>query len=79
MADSLLIDIDPDICFGKPHIRGTRLKVSFILDLLGSGWTIDDVLHEYDHITREAVLACLSYAGTILENYRAKPGVKDAT
>ena len=38
-----------------------------------------DILCEYDHITREAVLACLSYAGTILENYRAKPGVKDAT
>jgi len=42
-----LIDIDPDICFGKPHIKGTRIKVSFILELVSSGWTIEEILQEY--------------------------------
>lgn len=61
--DNLLsrISIDPNICFGKPCIRGHRIWVSLILDLLASGETIEDILEEYPSIEREDVLACLAY------------------
>ena len=75
MTDRIVID--PEICFGKPHIKGTRLKVSFILELLGSGWNIKEILKEYDHIRREDVLACLSYAGKLLDNLKQDIGAID--
>jgi uncharacterized protein (DUF433 family) len=61
--DNLLsrISIDPNICFGKPCIRGHRIWVSLILDLLASGETIEEILEEYPSIEREDVLACLAY------------------
>lgn len=68
------IVVDPAICFGKPHIKGTRLKVSFILELLGSGWTVEEILQEYDHVRRKDVLACLSYAGKLLDNIKQDIG-----
>jgi uncharacterized protein (DUF433 family) len=61
------ISIDPDICFGKPHIKGTRIKVSFILELVSSGWTIEQIQQEYDHLSREQIIACLIYAGHIVD------------
>jgi uncharacterized protein (DUF433 family) len=67
-----LIDIDPDICFGKPHIKGTRIKVSFILELVSSGWTIEEILQEYEHLTREQVIAALIYAGRVADIHRGK-------
>lgn len=67
-----LISIDPDICFGKPHIRGTRIKVSFILELITSGWTIDQILQEYEHLSREQVIASLIYAGHIVDTHEKK-------
>ena len=65
-----LISIDKDICFGKPHIRGTRIKVSFILELVSSGWTIEKILQEYDHLTREQIIACLNYAGKVVDAHK---------
>jgi uncharacterized protein (DUF433 family) len=61
--DNLLsrISIDPNICFGKPCIRGHRIWVSLVVDLLASGETIEDILEEYPSIEREDVLACLAY------------------
>jgi len=56
-----LITIDPDICFGKPHIKGTRIKVSFILELVSSGWTIEQILREYDHLSKDQIIACLIF------------------
>jgi uncharacterized protein (DUF433 family) len=67
-----LITIEPDICFGKPHIKGTRIKVSFILDLVSSGWTIEQILKEYDHLSREQIIACLIYAGRVVDAYEGK-------
>lgn len=55
------IAIDPDICFGKACIRGTRIWVSLILDLLASGATFEELLTEYPQLTREDVLAALAY------------------
>lgn len=55
------ISIDPNICHGKPCIKGTRIWVSLILDFLASGDSIDDILAAYPHLTREDILACIAY------------------
>lgn len=55
------IVLNPEICAGKPIIKGTRLKVEFILELLAEGWTYEKIAEEYD-ITREDILAVLEYA-----------------
>ena len=55
------ISISPNICFGKPCIRGHRIWVSLILDFLASGMTIPEILAEYPGITSEDVLACIAY------------------
>jgi uncharacterized protein (DUF433 family) len=46
---------------GKPAIKGTRIAVDLILEKLSCGDTIDDLLEAYPHITREAILACLTF------------------
>jgi len=51
------ISIDPNVCFGKPCIRGTRIWVSLILDYLASGMTVEEVIQEYPYLTHEDMLA----------------------
>lgn len=65
--DNLLsrISIDPNICFGKPCIKGHRIWVSLILDYLAAGETIESILEEYPGIEREDILACLAYGAEI--------------
>ena len=53
------IVIDPEVMVGKPVIKGTRLTVQFILGLLAQGMTMDEILKEYNKLTREDILACL--------------------
>lgn len=55
------ITIDPNICFGKPCIRGHRVWVSLILDLLASGASVQELLGEYPGLEEEDILACLAY------------------
>lgn len=55
------ISIDPNVCFGKPCIKGHRIWVSLILDFLASGWKAQDVLREYPGIEEADVLACIAY------------------
>ena len=55
------ISIDPEICFGKPCIRGHRIWVSLVLDLLASGCTVDELLKRYPGIEEADVLACIAY------------------
>jgi uncharacterized protein (DUF433 family) len=64
------ITVNPKILVGKPIIKGTRISVEFVVDLLGRGWTVDRVLREYDHLTPEDIQACLAYAGDILKSER---------
>jgi uncharacterized protein (DUF433 family) len=64
------ITIDPNVLVGKPIIKGTRISVEFVVDLLGRGWTVEQILEEYDHLTREDIQACLAYAGEILKSER---------
>ena len=68
--DDLLqrIVLDPKIMVGKPVIRGTRLTVEYVIGLLAGGATIEEVLREYDGLTREDVLACLAFAAHSLQN-----------
>jgi uncharacterized protein (DUF433 family) len=56
------IIIDPEVMVGKPIIRGTRLTVQYILGLLANGVAIDELLQEYEGLTREDILACLLFA-----------------
>ena len=55
------ISIDPNICFGKPCIRGHRIWVSLVLDLLADGWTVEQLLDEYPGVEEADILACIAY------------------
>ena len=55
------ISIDPNVCFGKPCIRGTRIWVSLLLDLLADGMSVEEVLTEYPHLAEEDVRAAIAY------------------
>ena len=52
---------DENILAGKPVIKGTRLAVEFIIDLLAHGWTDAEILENYPHIVQEDIRACLAY------------------
>ncbi|RJP48581.1 MAG: DUF433 domain-containing protein [Anaerolineaceae bacterium] len=61
------IIIDPNILFGKPIIKGTRLAVEFIVDLTAQGWPESEITRNYPGITHEDITACLKYATNILQ------------
>jgi uncharacterized protein (DUF433 family) len=61
------IALDPNILVGKPIIKGTRLAVEFVIDLLAQGWSIEEILRNYPGITPEDIQACLSYASATLK------------
>lgn len=63
-----LISYNPKILNGKPHIRGTRLSVEFILELFASGATRDDVLTAYPQLTFAAIEEALRYAAQSIKN-----------
>src|SRR5215212_4312864 len=60
------ISVDPDICNGKPVVRGTRITVQTILGFLAAGDSIEDVLEEYPNLRRDDILACLDYAASLV-------------
>lgn len=62
------IVIDPDVCHGKPCIKGTRIMVSNILNLLSHGASVEEVLEGYPQITREDVYEALSYAESMVKD-----------
>ncbi len=55
------ISVNPSICFGKPCIRGHRIWVSLILDLLASGWSHKEILDNYPGLEEEDILASIAY------------------
>jgi uncharacterized protein (DUF433 family) len=55
------ISVDPNVCFGKPCIRGTRIWVSLILDFLDSGMSFDEILAEYPQLAEEDIRAAIVY------------------
>lgn len=67
------IVVDPEVLAGKPVIRGTRLAVEFILDLLAAGQSETDIVANYPGLAHEDVLACLAYASHLAHEYKAYP------
>ena len=61
------ITIDPDICHGKPTIRGLRYPVDNILELMASGMTMDELLVDYPDLEKEDFLACIDYAAKLTQ------------
>lgn len=58
---------------GKPVVKGTRLAVEFIIDLLAQGWTETEILRNYPGLTHEDIRACLLYASTVLKAEKVYP------
>ena len=63
------IDIHPDICNGRPVIAGTRIPVQTIMEFLGAGDSIDEVLEAYPSLEREDVYACIRFAAKLMANH----------
>ena len=59
------ITIDPEVCHGKPCIRGLRYPVESVLELMAGGMSVDQVLADYEDLEREDILAALSYAARL--------------
>ena len=67
MADR--IDIHPDICNGRPVIAGTRIPVQTIMEFLGAGDSIDELLEAYPSLKREDVYACIQFSAKLMANH----------
>ena len=63
------ITSDPEICHGKPCIRGMRWPVEVIIDMLGSDMTIEEILNDHQELEKEDILACLSFAKLYLSGH----------
>ena len=59
------ISINPKICFGKPCIKGTRIWVSLLLDMLAAGMSEQEVLESYPHLTHEDIMAAIAYGAEV--------------
>lgn len=67
MSSSDRITLDPDICHGKPCIRGLRYPVEHVLEMLAGGMSIEQILVDYADLEREDILAALSYAARLAQ------------
>ena len=67
------IVVDPNICNGRPTIEGTRVTVQTILEFLGAGDSVEDVLSEYPSLTRDDILASLRYSSRLMSNHFTRP------
>ena len=72
------IILDPKVMVGKPVIKGTRLTVEYILGLLSHGATVEEILQEYEGLTREDIQACLLFATKSLQSTDFMPLSLDA-
>lgn len=66
MSDRVVID--PEICNGRPVIRGTRITVQSLLEFLAAGDSVEEILAEFPGLVREDVQACLDYASRLMAN-----------
>jgi len=67
--DTKDIVVDPDICNGQPVIKGTRITVQTVLEFLGAGDSIEDILEEYPTLNREHVLECVRFSSELLKHH----------
>ena len=61
--------IDPDICNGQPVVKGTRITAQTVLEFLGAGDSIEEVLEEYPSLKREDVLDCIRLSSELMRNH----------
>ena len=61
------IEVNPEICSGKPVIRGTRIMVRNILGMIAGGYTVDRVLEAYPDLSRDDVIEALEYAAWVVD------------
>ena len=81
MKDQLLLEritLDPKVMVGKPVIKGTRITVEYILNLLAHGSTVAEILEEYEDLTEKDIQACLLFATRALENTAFMPLTAEA-
>lgn len=62
------IVIDPAVLVGKPIVKGTRISVELVIDLLARGYTHAQVVQQYDHLSNDDIQACLGYAADVLQS-----------
>ena len=67
------IIVDPNVMVGKPVIKGTRLTVEFIVDLLANEWSFSEILGSYPGISNQDIVACLQYAHDVLKDVKEYP------
>jgi len=67
------IAVDPRILVGKPIIKGTRISVELVIDLLAAGWTHEQILDSYPRLKVDDVRACLAYASELLHGEKVFP------
>ena len=73
MAHTDRIVVDPKVLAGKPVVRGTRISVEFVVDLLATGWSHAQILASHPHLSEEDIRACLAYASELLREEKVYP------
>ena len=64
------IAVDPNVLVGKPIIRGTRIAVEFLVELLAEGWSQDQILQNYPQLVQDDIQAALYYAADVMKQER---------
>ena len=67
------IRVDPKVLVGKPVVKGTRIAVELVVELLAKGWTQEQILESYPNLTADDIRACLAYASEVLHSERVYP------
>ena len=67
------ISLDPRILAGKPVIKGTRIAVESVIDLLANDWTESEIIQVYLGLPHEEIQACLQYASDLMKSERVYP------
>ncbi len=67
------ITSDPAVLVGKPVVRGTRISVELLLEIMAEGWTVDQILQNYPQLTTDDIQAALHFAAEVLKHERVFP------
>lgn len=62
-----IITVDPQICSGKPCVKGTRILVKNVLGMIAGGYTIEQVIEAYPELTKKSISAALDYAASVID------------
>jgi uncharacterized protein (DUF433 family) len=73
MPEADRIVVDPQILTGKPVVRGTRISVELVVELLAAGWSHSQILASYPHLSEDDIRACLAYASELLREEKVYP------